>query len=79
MIALIQSSTLSNRDRILIALGALVQKGSAGQLRSHLVFARDQGFSECEINEAIMQLVIHSELEQVMSAIAIARDVFQNP
>lgn len=79
MIALIKSSTLSHRDRILIGLGALVQKGSASQLRSHLIFARDNGFSEYELVEAIMHLVIYSDLEEIMSAVAIAREVFQNP
>lgn len=79
MIALIKSSTLSHRDRILIGLGALVQKGSVSQLRSHLIFASDNGFSECELVEAIMHLVIYSDLEEIMSAVAIAREVFQNP
>lgn len=79
MIALIKSSTLSHRDRILIGLGALVQNGSASQLRSHLVLACDNGFTECELVEAIMHLVIYSDLEEIMSAVAITREVFQRP
>lgn len=68
---------LSKRDRSLITVSALVAMNRPEQLRSHLLLARKNGVTEAEIIEVITQMAFYSGWPNAVSAIAVARDVFQ--
>jgi 4-carboxymuconolactone decarboxylase len=68
---------LSKRDRSLVTVSALVAMNRPDQLRSHLQRARDNGLSESELVEAITHLAFYSGWPNAVTAIAIAREVFQ--
>jgi 4-carboxymuconolactone decarboxylase len=68
---------LSKRDRSLVTVSALVAMNRPDQLRSHLVRARDNGVTQEELIEAITHLAFYSGWPNAVTAIAVARDVFQ--
>jgi 4-carboxymuconolactone decarboxylase len=68
---------LSKRDRSLVTVSALIAMNRPDQLRSHLQRARDNGLSETELVEAITHLAFYSGWPNAVTAIAIAREVFQ--
>ena len=67
---------LSTRDRSLITVAALVAGGNTDQLTGHLARARDNGLSETELKEAIIHLAFYAGWPRAMSAITIAKQVF---
>ena len=67
---------LSQRDRSLVTVTALVTLGATDQLTFHIGFARDNGVSESEIVEAITQLAFYAGWPRAMAAIGVARTVF---
>ena len=67
---------LSPRDRSLITVAALITNGSTEQLRGHLTRARDNGLTETELKEVIIHLAFYAGWPRAMSAISVARDVF---
>lgn len=68
---------LSKRDRSLVTVSALVAMNRPDQLRGHLQRARDNGLSEAELIEAITHLAFYSGWPNAVTAIGIAREVFQ--
>jgi 4-carboxymuconolactone decarboxylase len=68
---------LSKRDRSLVTVSALVAMNRPDQLRSHLRRARDNGLTEAELVEAITHLAFYSGWPNGVTAITIAREVFQ--
>jgi 4-carboxymuconolactone decarboxylase len=68
---------LSKRDRSLITVSALVAMNRPDQLRSHLQRARDNGLSEAELVEAITHLTFYSGWPNGVTAITVAKEVFQ--
>jgi len=68
---------LSKRDRSLITVSALVAMNRPDQLRSHLQRARDNGLSEAELVEAITHLAFYGGWPNAVTAIAVAKEVFQ--
>jgi 4-carboxymuconolactone decarboxylase len=70
-------SELSPRDRSLITVSALIAMNRPDQLRSHLARARDNGVSEQELSEAITHLAFYAGWPSAVTAVAVARDVFQ--
>jgi 4-carboxymuconolactone decarboxylase len=69
-------SGLAARDRSLITVAALVTGGDADQLRFHLSRARDNGVTETELIEAITHLAFYAGWPKAMTAITVARQVF---
>ena len=67
---------LAPRDRSLITVAALIVGGNTEQLRSHLVRAKDNGLTETELKEAIIQLAFYAGWPRAMSAISVAKQVF---
>lgn len=67
---------LSQRDRSLLTVSALVAMNRPDQLRGHLARARQNGLSEAELIEAITQLAFYAGWPNAVTAIAVARDVF---
>jgi len=68
---------LSKRDRSLITVSALVAMNRPDQLRSHLQRARDNGLSEAELVEAITHLAFYGGWPNAVTAIVVAKEVFQ--
>lgn len=68
---------LAARDRSLITVAALVTGGNTDQLRFHLGHARDNGLSETELIEAITHLAFYAGWPKAMSAINVAKQVFE--
>jgi 4-carboxymuconolactone decarboxylase len=69
---------LSHRDRSLVTCAALVTNGSTEQLRSHLAIGKQNGLTEIELKEAIVHLAFYAGWPRAMSAIAVAKDVFND-
>ena len=67
---------LPKRDRSLITVTNLIASGAFEQLPSHLRLARQNGLTETEIKEAIIQLAFYAGWPKAMSAIQVAKTVF---
>lgn len=67
---------LSKRDRSLITVAALIVGGNTEQLTGHLARARDNGLTEAELKEVITHLAFYAGWPRAMSAIGVARQVF---
>ena len=68
---------LSKRDRSLVTVAALIALNRPDQLRSHLVRARENGLTQAELIETITHLAFYSGWPNAVSAIAVAREVFE--
>ncbi|MCP2032395.1 4-carboxymuconolactone decarboxylase [Okibacterium sp. HSC-33S16] len=68
--------TLPKRDRSLVTISSLITSGAFEQLGSHLRLARSNGLSKDEIIETIIHLAFYAGWPKAMSAIQIARGVF---
>lgn len=72
-----QRPELSPRDRSLITVAALIALNRPEQLRSHIRLALRNGVTRDEIVEVITQMAFYSGWPNAVSAVAIAREVFQ--
>ncbi len=68
---------LSKRDRSLATVAALIALNRPDQLRSHLVKARENGVTREEVIETITHLAFYAGWPNAVSAIAVAREVFE--
>ena len=68
---------LSPRDRSLVTVSALVAMNRSPQLRSHLGLALRNGVTEEELIGAITHLAFYSGWPNAVTAIGVAREVFQ--
>jgi 4-carboxymuconolactone decarboxylase len=68
---------LSPRDRSLITVSALIAMNRPEQLRSHLARARDNGVTQEEIVESITHLAFYAGWPNAMTAIGVAKEVFE--
>ena len=69
---------LGRRDRSLVTVASLVTSGSSDQLRSHLALAKENGLTEPELSEAIVHLAFYAGWPKAMTAVRIAREVFES-
>ena len=67
---------LSKRDRSLATVSALVAMNRPDQLRSHLALARRNGVTEEELVEAITHLAFYAGWPNAVTAIQVAKEVF---
>jgi 4-carboxymuconolactone decarboxylase len=67
---------LSPRDRSLITIATLIAGGNTEQLTAHLGIGVDNGLTQDEISEAIVHLAFYAGWPRAMSAVAVARKVF---
>ena len=72
-----QRPELSRRDRSLITVAALIAMNRPDQLRSHLRLALHNGVSQQELVEVITQLAFYTGWPNAVSAVGVAREVFQ--
>lgn len=68
---------LSKRDRSLVTVAALIALNRPDQLRSHLVRARENGVTQEEVIETITHLAFYAGWPNAVTAIAVAREVFE--
>lgn len=68
---------LSKRDRSLVTVSALIAMNRPDQLRGHLARARDNGVTREELIETITHLAFYSGWPNAVTAIAVAREVFE--
>lgn len=69
--------TLSPRDRSLVTVSALVAMNRPPQLRSHLGLALRNGVTEDELIGVITHLAFYSGWPNAVTAIGLAREVFE--
>ena len=67
---------LSKRDRSLLTVSALLAGGNVDQLRFHLPFAVKNGVTREELVEAITHLAFYAGWPKAMSAMTIAKELF---
>jgi 4-carboxymuconolactone decarboxylase len=67
---------LAKRDRSLITVAALLAGGNTEQLIFHLTYAKQNGLTETELKEAITHLAFYAGWPKAMSAMSVARQVF---
>ncbi len=68
---------LSQRDRSLVTVSALIAMNRPDQLRSHLVRARDNGVTQAELIETITHLAFYAGWPSAITAISVAKEVFE--
>ena len=68
---------LSQRDRSLITVAALIANGNTEQLPGHLNRARANGLSETELAEVMTHLAFYAGWPRAISAITVAKNVFK--
>ena len=73
-----ERTELSPRDRSLITVASLISGGNTEQLRGHLARAKQNGLTETELKEVIIHLAFYAGWPKAMSAITIAREVFES-
>lgn len=67
---------LSPRDRSLVTVAALIANGNIEQLPGHLCRAQENGLTESELAEVIVHLAFYAGWPRAMSAVRVAREVF---
>ena len=73
-----ERSGLSKRDRSLVTVSALIAMNRPDQLRSHLARARDNGVTQEEVVETITHLAFYSGWPNAITAISVAKEVFES-
>ena len=68
---------LSKRDRSLVTVSALIALNRPDQLRSHLIRARENGVTREELIETITHLAFYAGWPNAVTAIAVAKEVFE--
>lgn len=68
---------LSKRDRSLVTVSALIALNRPDQLRSHLTRARENGVTREELIETITHLAFYAGWPNAVTAIAVAKEVFE--
>jgi 4-carboxymuconolactone decarboxylase len=70
---------LSTKERSLITVAALTTSGNTDQLVYHLQLAKQNGNTEAELIEAITHLAFYAGWPKAMSAMTVAKQVFNPP
>lgn len=68
---------LAPRDRSLVTVSALIASGQVAQIPYHLNRAMDNGLTQPQAAEAITHLAFYVGWPNAMSALPVARDVFE--
>src|SRR4051794_40100425 len=72
-----ERTELSKRDRSLVTVSALIAMNRPDQLRGHLVRARENGVTQEELVETITHLAFYAGWPNAVTAIGVAREVFE--
>ena len=74
-----ERAALSRRDRSLATVAALIAMNRPDQLRFHLNYAVQNGMKKEELIEVITHLAFYAGWPSAMSAILIAKELFEKP
>lgn len=66
---------LSKRDRSLVTISALTALGKIEQLKFHLTYARQNGVTDAELKEALLQLSFYAGWPNGMDATSVLKDI----
>ena len=66
---------LAKRDRSLVTVAALTAMGKTDQLRFHLAFARQNGVTDDELKEALLQLAFYTGWPNGMAAMTVLKEI----
>jgi 4-carboxymuconolactone decarboxylase len=69
---------LSKRDRSLVTISALTALGKTDQLQFHLAYARQNGVTDDELKEALLQLAFYSGWPNGMGATTVLKNIIEN-
>lgn len=69
---------LAKRDRSLVTVSALTALGKTDQLRFHLAFARQNGVTDEELKETLLQLAFYSGWPNGMGAMTVLKNIVEN-
>ena len=69
---------LSKRDRSLVTISALTALGKMDQLQFHLGLARQNGVSDEELQEALLQLAFYTGWPNGMQATAVLKNIVES-
>ncbi|WLP90712.1 carboxymuconolactone decarboxylase family protein [Gordonia sp. NB41Y] len=69
---------LSKRDRSLITVAALTAMGKTDQLRFHLGYARANGVTDDELQEALLHLTFYSGWPNGMGAMTVLKNIMES-
>jgi 4-carboxymuconolactone decarboxylase len=72
-----ERAELSKRDRSLVTVAALIALNRPEQLRSHFGRARDNGVTREELIETITHLAFYAGWPHAVTALGVAREVFE--
>ncbi len=67
---------LSPRDRSVVTVAALISRNQTIEMPFHFAFALDNGVKPSELSEIITHLAFYSGWPNAMSAVSVAKDVF---
>lgn len=70
---------LSQRDRSLVTVSALIAMNRPDQLRSHLARARTNGLTQEEAVEVVTHLAFYAGWPSAVTAVALVREVYAEP
>jgi 4-carboxymuconolactone decarboxylase len=68
---------LAPRDRSLVRVSALIANGQVAQVSYHLNRAMDNGLTQTEAAEAVMQLAFYAGWPNAFSALPVVKDLFE--
>jgi 4-carboxymuconolactone decarboxylase len=68
---------LAPRDRSLVTVSALIASGQVAQITFHLNRAMDNGLTKAQASEGLTHLLFYAGWPNVMSAVPVAKDVFE--
>ena len=68
---------LSKRDRSLITVAALTALGKMDQLQFHLDYARQNGVTDEELKEALLQLAFYAGWPNGMAATTVLKNIVE--
>jgi 4-carboxymuconolactone decarboxylase len=68
---------LAPRDRSLVTVSALIASGQVAQITFHLNRAMDNGLTKAQASEVLTHLLFYAGWPNVMSAVSVAKDVFE--
>lgn len=69
---------LSKRDRSLVTIAALTAMGKLDQLQFHLAFARQNGVTDDELEEALLHLAFYAGWPNGMGATTVLNNIVEN-
>lgn len=69
---------LSGRDRSLVTIATLIASGTLAQLPAHLQLATENGLTQTELDEVILQAAVYAGWPRAISAAAAMRSPRQH-